>query len=301
MFNIPIDAIRIQDIEQFLQSGVREGTLLDFKEDFPKRLDKTISSMANTFGGMILIGVEETATGAGIVPIRGLSLGPGLRERVIQIGVSSVYPPLIPEVSVVEFKSDPALATPDKAVVVIRVHESEQGHAVDDRSTIYIRADNVSDRMRKATVEEVEWFLQKRQKSVTLKNRVIEQTKKHAHQFLVKLRHNHQRSAAEPFGRFVIWTIPSFPRSAIVTPKQLYDMTPELVRQLPGSVPGSFPYGLRRPVHDGISWANVESRFYCYTLSFTLLFSNKKSFHAIIAGLKCEIQWNRLNYSHEHA
>lgn len=145
MFNIPIDAITIQDIEQFLQSGVREGVLLDFKAEFPKRLDKTIASMANTYGGMVLIGVEETASGGGVLPIKGVVLVRGLREKVIQIGIDSIYPPLIPEAKVVEFKSDPALAEPDRAVVVIRVHESEEGHAVEQRTAVYLRADNVSD------------------------------------------------------------------------------------------------------------------------------------------------------------
>lgn len=55
MFNIPIDNITLQDIEQSLKSGVREDILLDFKEDFPKKLDKTISSMANTYGGMVAL------------------------------------------------------------------------------------------------------------------------------------------------------------------------------------------------------------------------------------------------------
>ena len=261
MLNIPLEKLTIQNIEDFLKSGAREGTLLEFKEQFPNKLEKTISSMANTFGGMILIGVEETTTGGGVVPIKGLSLGPGVRERVIQIGINSIYPPLIPEVSVIEFKSDPTLAAADRAVVAIRVHESEQGHAVDDRSTVYIRANNVSDRMRKATIEEVEWFSQKKQKSIALKNQVLERTQKHAQQFLAKLRHRHQRSTAEPFGRFAIWTVPSFPRLPIATPKQLYEVTPELVRQV-AIAPGRFPHGFQRPVRDGVSWADEESRYY---------------------------------------
>lgn len=261
MFNLQIDAITIKDVEQFLQSGVKEGTLLDFKEQFPNKLEKTISSMANTFGGMILIGVEETITGGGIVPVKGLPLGPGLRERVIQIGINAIYPPLIPEVGVVEFKSDPALSTPDKAVVVIRVHESDQGYAVDDRSTIYIRAENVSDWMRKATIEEVEWFSQKRQKSVGLKNQSISKSQSHAQQFLTRLRHRHQRSTAEPYGRFAILTAPSFPRLPIATPKQLLEITPGLVRSTNLAL-GRFPHGFPRPVRDGISWADEESRYY---------------------------------------
>ncbi|MBZ5494143.1 MAG: ATP-binding protein [Acidobacteriia bacterium] len=261
MFNIPIEHITIQDIAQFLQSGAREGTLLDFKEQFPSKLEKTISSMANTFGGMILIGVEETPTGGGILPVKGLPMGPGLRERVIQIGINSIYPPLISEVSVVEFKSDPTLAAPDKAVVAIRVHESEYGHAVDQRTTVYVRADNVSDWMKKATVEEVEWFLQKRQKSMIEKQRIIDQAFRHSQYFLAKVIGRNHRP--EPEGRFVIWTVPTFPRGPIATPRQLFQLTAKQFRPMPAI--GQFPSGSPRPVRDGVSWARDESADYYYT------------------------------------
>ena len=254
----------MQDIEQFLQSGVKEGTLLDFKEQFPSKLEKTISSMANTFGGMILIGVEETSTGGGVTPIKGLPLVPGLRERVIQIGINSIYPPLIPEVRVVDFKSDPALSESDKAVVVIRVNESEEGgHAVDQRTTVYVRADNVSDWMRKATVEESEWFHQKRQKSLTEKGRIIQQAQQHAREYLIRLRTRHLRSTSEPKGRFVVWTVPTFPRHPIATPKKLFDATFGFIRRDLQTSPSSFPYGNRCPVIDGLYVADDgTSEFY---------------------------------------
>jgi hypothetical protein len=308
LFNLPIDDIKIHHIEQFLQSGVKEGTLLDFKEQFPNRLEKTISSMANTFGGMVLIGVEETTTGGGIVPIKGLPLGTGLRERVIQIGINAIYPPLIPEVGVVEFKSNPALSTPDKAVVVIRVHESDQGYAVDDRSTIYIRAENVSGWMRKATIDEAEWFSQKREKSVGLKNQSISKSQSHAQQFLSRLRHRHQRFTAEPFGRFGILTVPSFPRQAIATPKRLLEITPRLVRDVNLAL-GRFPHGFPRPVRDRISWADEESKYY-YTeiheiglvyseIEFWWDDSMKKAFlpHAAAKLLNAAVQFSRDLYA----
>jgi hypothetical protein len=81
LFNTPIDDIKIDDVVQFLQSGIREGTILEFKEQFPNKLEKYISSMANTFGGMILIGVEETSAGAGVLPIKGVPLTDGFARE----------------------------------------------------------------------------------------------------------------------------------------------------------------------------------------------------------------------------
>lgn len=265
MFNLPLETITIQDIEQFLQSGARENTVFELKEQFPNKLEKVISSMANTSGGMILIGVEETKTGGGVVPVKGVPLNPGLRETVIQIGLNAIYPPLIPEVRVVEFKSDPSLTGTDKAVVVIRVHESEGGYAVDQRTAVYVRADNVSERMRKATVEETEWFFNKRQKSLEVKNRAIQQAQQHAQQFLIRLRQRHQRSTGEPKGRFVIWTVPTFPRLPFATPQELYEATKKQIRHTPAIAPVSFPYGVPHPVFEGIYWAHDESKNYYYT------------------------------------
>jgi hypothetical protein len=266
LFNLSLDAITIQDIELFLLSGARENTVFELKEQFPSKLEKVISSMANTSGGMILIGVEETATGGGIVPIKGLPLGPGLRERVVEIGLNAIYPPVFPEVRVVEFKSDPALTEPDRAVVVIRVHESEEGgHAIDHRTAVYLRRDNVSDRIERATMEEIEWFHQKRQKSVAERGRIIQQAQQHAEQFLVRLRNRHQRSTSEPKGRFVIWTVPTFPRLPFATPKELYEATKKQIRHTPSIAPISFPYGVPHPVFEGIYWAHDESKNYYYT------------------------------------
>jgi hypothetical protein len=266
LFNIPIEKITIQDIERFLQSGVREKTLFELKRQFPNKLEKVIASMANTFGGMILIGVEETATGEGIVPIMGVPLEPGLRERVIQIGLDGIYPPLIPDVRVVDFKSDPALEKSDRAVIVIHVQESEiGGHAVDHRTTVYVRVDNVSDWMRKATVEESEWFREKRHKSLAEKARIIEQAQQHAREYLIRLRTRFQRSTSEPKGRFVIWTVPTFPRQSIGTPKKLFDVTPGLVRRNLQTSPPSFPYGNLCPVIDGLYLADNETSEFYFT------------------------------------
>jgi hypothetical protein len=81
-----------------------------------------------------------------------------------------------------------------------RVHESDQSHAVDQRTAVYLRADNVSDRLGKATVEEIEWFLQKRQKSAIEKTRILELANRHSQVFFERLRAKHQLSTVDPKG-----------------------------------------------------------------------------------------------------
>lgn len=47
------------DVEAFLREDLAEGVRLDYKRDFPGNLEKVIAAMANTEGGVILIGVDE--------------------------------------------------------------------------------------------------------------------------------------------------------------------------------------------------------------------------------------------------
>jgi hypothetical protein len=265
MFGIPIDSLTLESIEEFLKSGVREGVALDFKEDFPAKLAKTISSFANTYGGIVLVGVEETSTGAGVLPIKGVSLKSGLREQVIQTCLDAIYPPLIPEVRVVPFKSNPSLGEDDRAVVVIRVEESEIGsHAIDQRTTVYLRVDNVSDPFRKATVEDLEWFAQKRSKSLAEKMRILDLVRRHAQQYLIMLRHRNQMSTSDPSGRFVCWTVPTFPRLPLADTKRILEVGKQLALKtyLPGI---GFPFGTPTPVAEGVLWHDLWNRNLRYT------------------------------------
>ena len=59
MFFLPLDQIEFTQIENFCRTRPREGIILNFKRDFPRRLDKSIAAFANTEGGHILIGVDE--------------------------------------------------------------------------------------------------------------------------------------------------------------------------------------------------------------------------------------------------
>lgn len=263
--NLPTEQITLDSIEQLLNTGVAEGPSLEFKEDFPKHLEKSISSMANTYGGLILIGVKQTVTGTGIVPVEGIRLQPGLRERVIQIGINAIYPPIVPDVRVVDFKSDAMLAAPDRALLVISVHESEEAHAVDGRTAVYIRADNISDRIKKATIEEIEWFQQKREKSRREKTRILENAQRHAREFLTRLRTKHRLSTSYPKGRFVFWAVPTFPRSPLATPKDLYERSKKLIVPVSEIGVSTFPTGMPHRVHEGIYWAGESGGELYYT------------------------------------
>ena len=62
--NKPWDKLRFRDIEKFLSEADDENFFFEFKSDDeePKKLIKEISAFANTYGGYILLGVNDDKT-----------------------------------------------------------------------------------------------------------------------------------------------------------------------------------------------------------------------------------------------
>lgn len=66
--NINFDSITEADLVEQVSSGVPEGVLVDYKKEMYGRSDadakeflKDVSSFANTSGGHLIVGVDETA------------------------------------------------------------------------------------------------------------------------------------------------------------------------------------------------------------------------------------------------
>ena len=76
LFTIPINEINIKDIYDFCRFGVSESTIVEYKESLTdsvkEKIVKTIVSMANTDGGLILIGVKE-GKGGGVNTVSGIT------------------------------------------------------------------------------------------------------------------------------------------------------------------------------------------------------------------------------------
>src|SRR5690348_11724239 len=129
-----ISDITWADLEAFCNSRVTENTFLDYKREFPTELVKTVSAMANTFGGVVIIGVDEDNNGGPVLPIVGIPFERGLEERVINIMVDAVTPPIIPEVGVC------ANADESRAALIVRVAQStETPHAMHSNTRVYVR------------------------------------------------------------------------------------------------------------------------------------------------------------------
>jgi hypothetical protein len=168
LFTKSINEIQFNDVKNFVNIGLREDLRLDYKEDFPKDLAKIVIAFANTAGGIILIGIRANRNTNLPETIVGLPLGPGLEERVINITMSNIKPSISPEVKVCPYKSSDELLQDDRAVVVIRVPQSDVApHSDSHNNAIWVRNHNRCDQ---ASLDVIERLLERRDKGTVFRD-----------------------------------------------------------------------------------------------------------------------------------
>jgi len=166
LYTKDIGQIQYDEVDSFVALKLREDLRIDYKADFPRDLAKIVVAFANTAGGLILIGVSANNTTNEPERIVGVPLAAGLEERVTNVTMSNIKPPISPEVKVCPFKSDPGLAADDRAVVVIRVSQSDIAPHSDANNIIWIRSHNTCN---PASLDVIEKLLEKRDEGTALR------------------------------------------------------------------------------------------------------------------------------------
>lgn len=169
IFKKAIGDIAIEDVIAFCKEGIEEGIRVEYKSnwtDNPK-LAREIASFANTYGGILLIGVNEKDRKP-IIPLTGVDIYNGIDERLTSIVFKSINPPVFPEIKICPFKDDPK-----KAVILIRVDESnDTPHRVEQDTKIYIRVSSQKE-PQLAPFEEIEWLMNRRKKAIENRDRLL--------------------------------------------------------------------------------------------------------------------------------
>lgn len=209
LFRAPLDTVNWDNIEAFC-TELSESTVLDYKLDFPKDLERTICAMANTHGGLILIGIDEdTTTGKAILPIRGINAAEKLRERVTNIAVDGIFPPVIPEVYVCPNSSG------DRVVVIVRIAQShESPHAANKNTNVYVRTGARNNPEEIADLGRVQWLTNQRSHSVSLRGQIQDHAHSHNAVFCPD-------DGQLPRARLSLFLCPMFPREQYRTPPEL--------------------------------------------------------------------------------
>lgn len=108
VLGIPASSITPEFVERLLAQRIRESLTLEFKEAAGSRILDSIAAMANSYGGLILVGVSDRHEVVGVA------------ERVFDDMVNRCYaklePPFVPDMALVD-----GVGPSDETVLAIRV------------------------------------------------------------------------------------------------------------------------------------------------------------------------------------
>ncbi|NQE53896.1 hypothetical protein C5S29_09910 [ANME-1 cluster archaeon GoMg3.2] len=266
IFVKPINEIEFEDVKAFCDEQIEENSRLEYKKLFSskdenKQIAKEISAFANTYGGIILVGVGEKDRKPKL-PIDGMDYAKGLNEKVTSIALKNIYPPVFPEIKVCRFGDDL-----EKAVVVIRVQESDETpHTVENTTGIYVRVDSQNDPQR-ARYEEIEWLINRREKAVENRERLLRRAEE---------RFNNQPTRKNFKAFQCVSVSPVFPHAPLVALKNLSDIANKSKISVHDC---DFPpAGTYKTAHESIAYDSVYESFLNYTEInlFGLIFSKQR-------------------------
>jgi len=130
-FDLPASAIDSAKLDAFLNELMPEGLNLDYKGELTATVYETVAAMANTYGGIVLVGVDEDKSHdppLPLLPARGVNAGD--RERLVNQAYTLLHPNFALDVV-------PVTAAGGGQVLVVRVDPARA-----DRPIVFTRKDS---------------------------------------------------------------------------------------------------------------------------------------------------------------
>ena len=144
-----------------------------------------MSSFANTFGGIFVIGVEADKKTNKVIAIDGIPNPGGLEEKIQQSALTGIYPAVIPEVIIREVPDT------DNVVVIVRIDESLQApHTIEKSTRVYIRTGSISHPYKLSEIDRIEYLLKRREDSQIVTRQILERTEERIESFFTTDRPN---------------------------------------------------------------------------------------------------------------
>ncbi len=122
-----------------MDQNLPEGLTLEYKETYSREIVKSVAAMANTYGGIILVGVKDQPDSDRLVGVDG-----SISLQIVNACHDRLEPPWEPEIISVPLEAD-------KKILVIRIDPSRAPRplVLDDRVPIRLRGRNAyADRTR---------------------------------------------------------------------------------------------------------------------------------------------------------
>jgi hypothetical protein len=165
LFSRNISELAHQDIEEFCKR-FRENTRVEYKSTFDhsvkRKLPKILSSFANSYGGVLVVGVNAS-NGVPEGPFEGISFeDPEPRLTVENICRSGIFPEPVIYQNLVPSRAS------GKAFLVVQVNESPKApHAIENSTQVYVRTGDSANPTTLADLTLVERLLLRRRDVLT--------------------------------------------------------------------------------------------------------------------------------------
>ena len=225
MFTKPIDEITFEDVESFCQQWA-EGVRVEYKSDIEEikgTIPKIVSSFANTYGGILLIGVEADQKNNTVSSIPGIPQRNGIKEQFQQSALTGIYPGVIPEIKLVDVPNS------GNVVVVVSVDESVQApHAIQNSTRAYIRTGSITNPYELSDIDRITYMLKRREDSQVVVQQILTRIRSRAN--LDSLRNN---------SSLTVIAHPVFPHRPMISPPSIYGLRlvlPAPLRRVDGGV-----------------------------------------------------------------
>ena len=224
MFTKPIDEITFEDVKSFCNEWA-ESVRVEYKRDInlKRHIPKIVSSFANTYGGLFLIGVEADQKNNRVSSIPGIPPRNGIEEQIQQSALTGIYPGVIPEIKLVDVPNS------GNVVVVVRVDESVQApHAIEGSTKVYIRTGSITHPHKLSDMDRITYMLKRREDS-----QVVVQ------QILTRIRRRANRDSLRNMSSLTVIAHPVFPYRPVISPPSIYELRcvlPAPLRRVDGGV-----------------------------------------------------------------
>jgi hypothetical protein len=237
IFTKPISQIETSDLQEIVDDKAVENVRLEYKSQVPDKDEtlKKLSSFANTYGGIMVVGAKASSADGRIEDMPGVDEQPGYKQKVVDWSFNGASPPLT------VFVSDPipVPAGTGKVCYVVRIDESDVApHFLNGRKGVWVRTDEFSSRFeaRLADENELRHLLDRRKLIRERRDQLLERARERAKTYFI----NH--SALPQLSRLEVCVVPRFPARPLCDESVLYPLINRKAFQWRGTsfpIPGS--------------------------------------------------------------
>jgi len=218
-FYKPVNQITFEDVVNFLNQGIAENTLLDYKFLLPRdneKFAKTIAAFANSMGGTVIIGVKDEHDKPK-PPFTGITFHPKIRGQIESIIQNYIDPIVFVDIATCK---DPKS---ENMFVVVNIPQSNlTPHLVGRLKRTYVRTGQSSRPETIVHPDQLPWLLDNRKKSQNLRHILLDKAEAHFGNF-IRAEHGDKLLPTASFA-----FVPLYPQTPVTEYRQL----PQIVSKI---------------------------------------------------------------------